>query len=441
MVLNYNGGAHVQRCLSSLARTEWPSEALEIVVVDNASTDRSDDEIEERHPEVRLVRAGSNLGFPGNNLAMGDLTHVDYLALVNNDAFVEPGWLAPLVDALESDRSVGAACPKILFEPGFVDVTIRSSVFHPGRGDTRGLGVRVSAVEVDGIDAWRRAQFVAGFWGVEHAPEPETTFQWTDGDARMRVPVDPGKPATGELLVRLASPRRTQVTLACEGYETEVTVDEEPRTFGVSLGGRPYDVVNNAGSILVEGGYGADRGFLEPDSGQFDAPAEVFSWCGGGVLLSGEYLRDAGLFDERFFLYYEDTDLSWRGRARGWRHQYVPESTIRHLHAATSVEGSALFTHFVERNRLLMLWKNAPLSMALWAVAHFVLVTGSYARRDIVAPVLRGHRPNPALVRRRWRALLAFVALLPRTLGERRRLRRRQLVPDAELLAWMVPQP
>ncbi len=50
----------------------------------------------------------------------------------------------------------------------------------------------------------------------------------------------------------------------------------------------------------------------------------MFAWCGGAVLLRADYLVDVGTFDERFFLYYEDTDLSWRGRHKGWRYQYVP---------------------------------------------------------------------------------------------------------------------
>ena len=43
----------------------------------------------------------------------------------------------------------------------------------------------------------------------------------------------------------------------------------------------------------------------------------MFAWCGGAVLLRREYLDDVGIFDERLFLYYEDTDLSWRGTAQG----------------------------------------------------------------------------------------------------------------------------
>ncbi len=71
------------------------------------------------------------------------------------------------------------------------------------------------------------------------------------------------------------------------------------------------------------------------------------------MLLSARYLREVGTFDDRYFMYYEDTDLSWRGRLAGWRYCYVPESVVRHEHAASSKEGSALFMHYVERNRFL----------------------------------------------------------------------------------------
>ena len=128
-----------------------------------------------------------------------------------------------------------------------------------------------------------------------------------------------------------------------------------PEWHDVALTGAPYDVINNAGSVLVNGSWGGDRGFLERDTGQYDEPQDVFAWCGAGVLFRPGYLEDVGLFDERFFLYYEDTDMAWRGRARGWRYRYVPTAVMRHLHAATSVEGSPLFQHFTERNRLLML--------------------------------------------------------------------------------------
>jgi GT2 family glycosyltransferase len=241
--------------------------------------------------------------------------------------------------------------------------------------------------------------------------------------------------------LRLAAETDKVVTLDGGRGPVEVEVGAEPGWVEVSLSGEPYDVVNNVGSVLVQGGYGADRGFLQRDDGQFDGPEEVFAWCGGGVLLRRSYLAQAGLFDERFFLYYEDTDLAWRGRSRGWRYGYVPGSRLRHIHAASSGEGSALFQHYVERNRLLMLVKNAPPGLAWSAVVRYLLTTASYARRDVVAPVLRGRRPNLVLLRRRTRSFAAFLRLLPAMLLARIGNRRRQVVADAELRGWMVPQP
>jgi GT2 family glycosyltransferase len=432
-VLNYNGGRHVVDCVGALLATEWPAEAFEVVVVDNASSDGSDAEVRRRYPEVELRPTGRNAGFPANNLALRDLDDVDFVALVNNDAFVEPGWLAPLVDALEADPALGAACPRIVFAPRFLDLTLTTETFRPGGGDGRDLGLRLSGVEVDGEDVWRDAQRVEGFWGIEHGGRREPQFEWTRDRAVLRVPVS-DSPAKVRLRLAAERPKPARVGV------TEVPVEPRPQWVDVEVAGEPYDVVNNVGSVLVEGGYGADRGFLEPDRGQYDEAAEVFAWCGGGVLLRRAYLEDAGLFDERFFLYYEDTDLAWRGRSRGWRYRYVPEARLRHIHAASSGEGTALFQHYVERNRLLMLVKNAPRRLALAAVGRYLLTTSSYARRDAVAPLRRGRRPNLVLVRRRVRSFLAFLRLLPPALVERARNRRRQTVPDAELVGWMVPR-
>ena len=103
-----------------------------------------------------------------------------------------------------------------------------------------------------------------------------------------------------------------------------VTVGREPEWVDVAIPPEPFDVINNVGSNLFAGGFGGDRGFLEVDRGQYEEPADVFAWCGGAVLLRRSYLDEVGTFDERFFLYYEDTDLSWRGQLRGWRYVYEP---------------------------------------------------------------------------------------------------------------------
>jgi hypothetical protein len=71
-------------------------------------------------------------------------------------------------------------------------------------------------------------------------------------------------------------------------------------------------------------------------------------------------------------------------------------------------------------------------------VWRYLLTTLSYARRDIVAPPLRLHRPRPTVVARRVRSFADFLRQLPAALSQRRRIRRSATVGDGELMAWVV---
>ena len=156
------------------------------------------------------------------------------------------------------------------------------------------------------------------------------------------------------------------------------------------------------------------------------------------MLFRPAYLRQVGLFDERFFAYYEDTDLAWRGRAQGWRYRFVPASVLRHQHATTSVAGSVIFNRYVERNRLIMLTKNAPAPLVREALWRYLLTTLSYARRDIVGPLRHRARPRFGVVRLRLVSLGSYLRLAPALLADRRALRARQVVDDAELARWFT---
>ena len=435
VVLNHDGGDLTLRCLRSVLATELPGGRVDVVLVDNASRDGVADAVGAELPEVAVVRSEHNLGFAGGcNLGLSRLGTVDYVALLNNDATVAPDWLTPLMEVLEADVTVGAACPKILFDRSFVELDVTSPAAARGVGDRRPLGVQVSGVRLDGTEAWRDVQLVSGFWGVEHGRDG-TPFQWTNGAARLRVPARPDR-SLPDVALQLAATGKRTVTLTSGDARTEVVVTPRPRWYDVALGGEPVDVVNNVGSVLLDDGHGADRGYLERDEGQYEETEEVFAWCGAAVLLSRRYLDDVGVFDDRYFLYYEDFDLAWRGRARGWRYLYVPGSPVRHVHSASTGENSRLHHHYSERNRLLTLIRNAPGPMAARAAVRHVLVTASYARRDVLHPLARGHAPSWEAVRRRSAAFASFLAGSPYALGARRRLRRRQRVPDAELLAW-----
>ncbi len=381
VVLNFNGGELVQRCVESLRALDWPREQLRIVVVDNASTDGSAEALRGRFPEIEVVASPDNLGFArGNNLALRDLDGVDYVALLNNDAWVEPGWLGPLVQALEDDPGLGAASPKILFAPSFVEIELEAPGFRPGGADPRELAVRLSGIEIDGADRLADSQFGSGWYGPEVGSGPEQLFRWMAPHARLRVP------ATAQARIRLAAEREKRVTATSGGEVSILEVAPDPEWHDVSCGGSRLNIVNNVGSEMIAGGYGGDRGFQQVDEGQYDQAAEVFAWCGCSVLLRRAYLEEVGIFDPRLFVYYEDFDLSWRGRARGWRYLYVPSSIVRHVHAASTVENSPFFVYEVERNRLIVHAKNAPGRYAWRAFLESVIPTARFAVRDIVGP-------------------------------------------------------
>ena len=219
----------------------------------------------------------------------------------------------------------------------------------------------------------------------------------------------------GAPLVPRTSPRHP-----AQGVATvEATVGPDAEWIDVAIPPEPFDVINNVGSNLFRGGFGGDRGFLEVDEGQYEEPADVFAWCGGAVLLRRSYLDEVGTFDERFFLYYEDTDLSWRGQLRGWRYVYEPGAIVRHHHASSAGVGSSLFLYSTERNRLLMLAKNAPARLAwrsgLGEVRRFMM---SVARHYVLRP-LTLRLPVRAEVAHRRRVCAGYLRLLPAMLRDR----------------------
>ncbi len=392
VVLSFDGGQMTIDCIESLLASDWPSERLEIVLVDNGSLDDVADRVRAHYPTVRLLEPLENLGFAGGcNLGMRLPGEHQFVALVNNDATVEPGWLRPLVTVARSAPDIGAVSAKMLFSDRYlgIDVSVPGAA-KINRNDPRNLGVRVSAMRIDGARSDARVSFDEDFFGPElpNSDYDEEMARWSRARGAIRIAIEPGKLLPQVVSLRLSSPDARVVTLTTETETRTIDIGPERTWFDIRLGNEPFDVINNVGSNLYRGGFGGDRGFLERDLGQYQEPAEVFAWCGGAVLLRRDYLDQVGLFDERLFLYYEDTDLSWRGRLQGWRYLYEPTSVVRHRHAASSGVGSPVFRFYTERNRLLVLAKNAPGRLAIRAglgeVRRFVrCMLSAYVRRPL----------------------------------------------------------
>jgi GT2 family glycosyltransferase len=111
--VNYDQPIVTCEMLASLRKVNYPN--FEILVVDNASPNKSPDIIKEMYPEIQLIISEKNLGFAGgNNIALTQAKG-DYILLLNNDTEVKPDFLDSLVELMESDQKIGITSSKILY--------------------------------------------------------------------------------------------------------------------------------------------------------------------------------------------------------------------------------------------------------------------------------------------------------------------------------------
>lgn len=114
------------------------------------------------------------------------------------------------------------------------------------------------------------------------------------------------------------------------------------------------------------------RGVDEVDNGQYDKSCEIDFATGACLLLKKEVLRKIGLFDERYFLYFEDADLSQRILKAGYKIVYQPKALLWHNNAGSSGTGSSLHDYYLTRNRMLFGLKHASLKMKTHLVRESV---------------------------------------------------------------------
>lgn len=117
ITINYNGLKDTCELIETLPLDDA---SLEVIVVDNASKDDEASVIEQRFPQVKVIRSPQNLGFAGGNNIGIRAAHGRYLFFINNDALLshQTSDLRPLINRLESSDKIGAVCPKIRFSWG-----------------------------------------------------------------------------------------------------------------------------------------------------------------------------------------------------------------------------------------------------------------------------------------------------------------------------------
>ena len=115
IIVNHNGVEHIQRCLESLDRQKCE---LEVVLVDNDSSDGSLALVQREFPGVRILEHQENLGFAAANNAAAEIVVGEALLLLNVDAWLEEGALDHLVRALDRDPRLALVAPRLVYPGG-----------------------------------------------------------------------------------------------------------------------------------------------------------------------------------------------------------------------------------------------------------------------------------------------------------------------------------
>lgn len=195
------------------------------------------------------------------------------------------------------------------------------------------------------------------------------------------------------------------------------------------------DVLHTTGDTVDRAGQAGNRGVWEVDRGQYDGARWVFGANGAAAAYRRALFDDVGDFEAAFGSYFEDVDLAWRARLRGWRCVFVPEAIVYHKLSATG--GGPLASRLVARNRAWTIVRCYPGRLAL-RNAH--RIAGAELRTAWSA--LRHSRG--AAARATLAGQLAGWATAWRWLGARRRIqagRRITLPALAALMAGIEPAP
>ncbi len=251
VILNWNGWKDTIPCLESLQHINTKDAQVDIIVVDNASSDDSVKKITSFKSKIplSLIQAKQNLGFAGgNNLGLKEALKkdTDFVCILNNDTVVDKNVIYEFLKAAKDSSDTGVFTPKIFFAEGYE--------FHKDRYTKKDLGKVI--------------------WSV-------------------------------------------------------------------------------GGSIDWANVYGSNIGVDEVDHGQYETARTVDFATGACMFIPTNVLKKTGLFDEKYYLYLEDVDISIRIKNSGLKIQYVPQAVVWHKVSQSSAIGSGLNDYFITRNRLL----------------------------------------------------------------------------------------
>ena len=178
--------------------------------------------------------------------------------------------------------------------------------------------------------------------------------------------------------------------------------------------------IDTAGEVFSTWGIPGPR---MRDNSSIKAPRSaeyIFGSTGGGFVARAEMLRDIGLFDEKYFMYFEDVDLCFRAQLAGYKVRYTPKAVAYHKISASTNKVPGLATKQTFKNLPMLLTKNVPLRLCAHIYPRFVL---SYFL--ILGHAIVGGRGMPAI-----KGFLLSWVLIPHMFKERWRIQKSRRVSD-----------
>ncbi|MBF1140732.1 MAG: glycosyltransferase family 2 protein, partial [Thermobifida sp.] len=160
-------------------------------------------------------------------------------------------------------------------------------------------------------------------------------------------------------------------------------------------------LINSTGNEVDHAGNGYDRSWLDPANSPLPAP-EVFGLCGGACAIDSDAWRAVGGVRTDLFMYYEDTDLSYKLREAGYEVRFVAGAVVDHEHAASSGTSSPMFLRVNARNRIIVAAQHAPWGVVARAIARSIArALRSGGRGPVARGVLQGLLALPRALRHR----------------------------------------
>lgn len=378
IILNYFGEKVLRNTIDSLLALNYPKDRYEIIIVDNNSSDKSREIINqytEQEKNIKPLFLNENRGFAGGNNEGIKIAKGEYVILLNNDCVVERNWLLALVETAKKDNKIFAVNSKIVLYPKYFLLKVK---IDPNIILTEGL--------------------------IEKSPLCEL-----NGNKKIKVlPIEQNQQYSLEIPVDYQECKKTEVTLRFQVNAKSIKKEIYKELIGIDgayfkvleykiknnilemrllvsflnngNNGGLLEKIQNAGIVVFQEGSGRDIGakiieqkqYYEYDFGQYEEEKEVYAACGAAVLYNKKILDKIGNLDKSFFMYYEDVEISERARLRGYKIIYCPKAVVRHLHAFSSREWSNFFIYQAEKGKLLHVFYHFPFHVFL--KEYFILI-------------------------------------------------------------------